>query len=615
MRIKHVKIRNWRSIRNLDIDVGPLMIFVGPNNCGKSNVLTALNFFFSSSEKAEDADRCSAAAPDEDVSVELTFCELTEQDRTTFRQYILPDGLLKVVKLCHADGGDRKVEYHGYRWVPRQEWLNPDNAGEYASKEKLTSIEHEHCSILERYFPSSGKISKSMVEEFQQRFVEDHPDQLNFDLLLERGPFLGRQSVAAGILGHWYLIPAVRDVSDEMKLASTTAYGKLLGNVIHEMREHNKGFQAIMQRIEDAVALLNRGPDQTDYARPEELVELERTLRDELQAWDVDVDIHLSPPDVERLFQQYATIFVDDGVRTALELKGHGLQRWMIFGLIRAWASTLSKIRAREREETASDIRPRAPTDSIFIAFEEPELFLHPQAQRKMLESLKTLAAEPHHQVLICTHSSFFVDMDLHRSICILQKDDAKVGTTARQCVTELFHGEEAGDKKRRFNMAYWFNPDRSEMFFGRKTVLVEGPTEKALFPFLGQRLNVFDHDITIVDCGGKHNLRLYMEVLNAFRIGYLVVHDIDPVTVSPGDTQYQSQLERFRENERIAQTCNLALGAIQTFDPDIEKVAGISKSQGDRLGKPVAALEKFAPSEIELPQRLEEVIRQVFAR
>ena len=614
MHIEHVNIRNWRSIRNLDIDFVPLMIFVGPNNCGKSNVLSALNFFFLPSEKAEEADICSAAEPHEDVSVEVTFCDLSDQDRTTFKQYVLPGGLLKVTRLCRAEGGG-KGEYHGHRSLPEEEWLNPDKIGEYLTRDSINSIPHAHCDIAETYFPGSGRIKREMVEEFQQKFIEDHRDQLEFHEKLEEGPFLGRETVAAGILGDWYLIPAVGDISQETKLTSSTAYGRLLGNVVREMTERNEDFRTIMQQVRDAVALLNRSQDRGDEGRPEELVELERTLREELRVWDVDVDICLKAPDVDKLFQQYATIFVDDGVRTGVELKGHGLQRWLIFGLIKAWASTLNKIRARERQEDSGKIRRRASTESVFIAFEEPELFLHPQAQRKMLESLKVLAAESNHQVLICTHSSFFVDMDLHRSICILHKDDLKVGTTARQCVAELFQGDEAQDKKRRFNMAYWFNPDRSELFFGRKTVLVEGPTEKAFFPFLGQRLNVFDHDVTIVDCGGKHNLRLYMEVLNAFRIPYLVIHDIDPITVPPEDKEYHSQLERFRENDRIAEVCAPELGAIHTFNPDIETVAGISKSQGDRLGKPVAALEKFTSPEIALPQPLEEAVRQTFTR
>lgn len=46
LRIKHIRIKNFRPIVDLSIDVGKMNIFVGLNDAGKSNVLKALNLFF-----------------------------------------------------------------------------------------------------------------------------------------------------------------------------------------------------------------------------------------------------------------------------------------------------------------------------------------------------------------------------------------------------------------------------------------------------------------------------------------------------------------------------------------------------------------------------------------
>lgn len=46
LKIKHIKIKNFRSIVEMDIDTDKLNIFVGLNDAGKSNVLKALNLFF-----------------------------------------------------------------------------------------------------------------------------------------------------------------------------------------------------------------------------------------------------------------------------------------------------------------------------------------------------------------------------------------------------------------------------------------------------------------------------------------------------------------------------------------------------------------------------------------
>ena len=42
MRISHVEIRNFRSIRHLEIDFGETTVFIGPNNAGKTAILDAI---------------------------------------------------------------------------------------------------------------------------------------------------------------------------------------------------------------------------------------------------------------------------------------------------------------------------------------------------------------------------------------------------------------------------------------------------------------------------------------------------------------------------------------------------------------------------------------------
>lgn len=44
--IKSIHIENFRSIKSIDADLSQIAIFVGRNDCGKSNILRALNLFF-----------------------------------------------------------------------------------------------------------------------------------------------------------------------------------------------------------------------------------------------------------------------------------------------------------------------------------------------------------------------------------------------------------------------------------------------------------------------------------------------------------------------------------------------------------------------------------------
>ncbi len=43
MKLSKLKIKNFRSIRDLEIEMGDICAFIGPNNSGKSNILRALN--------------------------------------------------------------------------------------------------------------------------------------------------------------------------------------------------------------------------------------------------------------------------------------------------------------------------------------------------------------------------------------------------------------------------------------------------------------------------------------------------------------------------------------------------------------------------------------------
>ncbi len=46
MRIKSIRIRNFRSISDLKLDLGSLTVICGPNSCGKSNIFEAIKFAF-----------------------------------------------------------------------------------------------------------------------------------------------------------------------------------------------------------------------------------------------------------------------------------------------------------------------------------------------------------------------------------------------------------------------------------------------------------------------------------------------------------------------------------------------------------------------------------------
>jgi CRISPR-associated exonuclease Cas4 len=165
--------------------------------------------------------------------------------------------------------------------------------------------------------------------------------------------------------------------------------------------------------------------------------------------------------------------------------------------------------------------------------------------------------------------------------------------------------------------MAHWVNPDRGEMFFAKKVVFVEGETEKTIIPYLADRLGCLDHEVSLVDCGSKFNLPLYMAIANAFCLEYLVIHDEDalpnpiPANWKEGRINDKECTNAF--NSIIADSCDRKFGSVRVLSPDFESFAGVSKAQGDKKGKPIAALDYFGDLD-EVPPDVEALVRIVYA-
>ena len=610
MKISNLEIRNYRSIDHISISCDSLLTLLGPNNHGKSNILSALEFALSTSAKPVEQDFFAfRETNDNELWVEMTFRDLTEQETNTFKRYVLSDSCICIRKTARISEGSVALAYNGWLEEPKGEWLRTENASKYNTRDKIK------VTPLGELVPPKGRISKALVEAAQQKYIDEHRDTLTFVRHLETSPLLGQRNVAGGVLPEFFLIPAVRDLSDEIKIRSTTTFGRLMNRAVRDMAERDERFNDARTQLRSLIDSLN-ARDGKDHST-NELSVLERGIEQELVGWGVKVNIEVTPPELEKLFELGTDIHLDDGVRTTADRKGHGLQRAMIFALLRSWAATL---RSQRNSSAAEGVSARRQSDSVIFAMEEPELFLHPQAQRRLSDSLRQISETPEHQVFLCTHSTHFVDLVHYKDIAIISKDDSSSSSQVRQCTEELFEGDDIHDEKKRFHMAQWINPDRGELFFARRVVFVEGETEKVLIPFLSKKLDLFDAGVSIIDCGSKYNLPLYISIANAFEISYLVVHDEDPLPEPIPDNWNQdkrrSKQRTFALNQEISDSVKPTLGAIEIMCPDLERTSGVPRAQGERKGKPLAALDYFdGISPKEIPEALISMVTAAYKK
>jgi DNA replication protein DnaC len=370
-----------------------------------------------------------------------------------------------------------------------------------------------------------------------------------------------------------------------------------------ELREPTPTYALALGAMRAAIARFNATLEDgtPNPERPVDLPNLERELEQALSAWDVTVELEVPTPELDALVSRPA-VHIDDGHKSSLQRKGHGLQRSFLLAALSVWRNHLAENRGDESSDAAAS--------PVILAIEEPELYLHPQQQRVLFDLLKAIAAAGSTQIILSSHSPIFIDVADTTSILRTGKT-IEGGTKIKQLSEALFSGNGNQAKKDRFHLTQWINPTRGELFFAKKVVLVEGPTEIAVIPYVANRLGIFNQNVAVIECGGKGAVTLYIELLKSFEIDYAVVHDEDPVVAAPGTDGFAHQSQMFGLNRTIS-TAVGDPGRIQCISPEFEILVGVSETQGRRKGKPLAALEALEGQPV-LPA-LESLVRWVYS-
>jgi predicted ATP-dependent endonuclease of OLD family len=164
----------------------------------------------------------------------------------------------------------------------------------------------------------------------------------------------------------------------------------------------------------------------------------------------------------------------------------------------------------------------------VIFGIEEPETFLYPNAQRGLYNSFRELSKQT--QIFYTTHSPNFINAYYAYEIEILQKN--KEGGTIVLSKNNKYLTEETA-KKKKFTIYTQFNSERNELFFAKKVILVEGPSDKILWTTICQErwniVNLDEKSISVIECGGKGGVNYFVGVCNLVGIkNYFAIWDED---------------------------------------------------------------------------------------
>ncbi len=588
MKIRKIYIKNFRSIKkeiiNFNNPLYPLSL-VGENNVGKTNILKALDLFFSNT--ARDLTKDDFLNPEDDMEVVIRFYNLNKWEKINIGEANLIDEELYVKQVGKLNSKD-KLKYFSLRVKKEGESGSEFIKSNYEiSKNKFIFSEKiENCN--HQWFPNPA----------------------------------GASNFLSGFLPEFLYVSAIDDVDNELKIKTNNLFGEIISKIIKKLEGSNETIREIKKNLED----LSNLP---------EIKDLNQSLTKELQSifQNISFNFEITSPDFFKIIQDYSESSIEDEIKTKPKLKGEGVQRAIIYSIFKVYSEVLIKADV-ERER------------SLIFAIEEPELYLHPHKQKVFLEALKTIARggetndlDKSDQILYTTHSPNLVEIKEYGSVLIIKKEG---GETAINQINEKIFG--GGDKdKEEFKLAIEFDPERNSLFFAKEVILVEGDTEKVSIKEMADKidLNLDYNNISIVECGGKNKTRPFIRILNGLQIPYTVIIDEDPVkTIFTEEifvecdnckkkVKYMCEEcnERIKSknkeskssndlNEIIKKEINEEIGDLNILSPDFEGVCQKEcsyKTPGHGQSKPFNAYNYFKNCQKEdMPKTIIEIIEDI---
>ena len=163
------------------------------------------------------------------------------------------------------------------------------------------------------------------------------------------------------------------------------------------------------------------------------------------------------------------------------------------------------------------------------VAIEEPEVNLHPQAQRQFINSIKESTKGNKNQVILSTHSPYIIDQLGHINLLLIKKKDHP----KRGFVTELtqirktFFSDYGLQEAGYYKFAGFKN---SDVFFSSYVIITESPTDANVVKLLGEKANIdiSNTSISLLSLGGVDNLKYVLALLKELDIPHCWILDKD---------------------------------------------------------------------------------------
>ena len=353
MYISKIKLENFKSFigkHELYLSEG-INFFVGNNNCGKTTIFKAIEFIQTGKNKE---DYITKGKESEDISVEIEFRGHDVKD-------IINDENLNLKKYQDyiIDNQDGTFSLKVLRSSTNTSITQGKKTVNLDIKNIRVYNPNSEESGIKKYENPTG-IDKTITALFDAQFVHS-------DLKNEEYQDFGKTKVIGKIIND-----ITKDFQKELdEDGNKTVWGEFKD--AHTKAFGDNGLLGILKGLECSITeILNE------------------------QYGEGEVKFNFGLPEIDNFFKTGDVILSDNGISTPVSQKGTGMQRALALSLIQLYAKITNK----------SEGTIEKP---IIFLIDEPETFLHPNAQNKLMEAFNELSRKS--QIFITTHSPYLLKL------------------------------------------------------------------------------------------------------------------------------------------------------------------------------------------------------------
>ena len=463
--IRKVRVKNFRSLEQVEVRLSAITVLIGENNAGKTSFLDAIFAAIGNGVRH---------LAEEDIYLKST------ETKPPREREIVVDLLVRPVD---EEGNDLDAFPSGSAWL--ELWGNgiaqDDDDNDFVGMRMSMSWD----LVKGGYYPQRRFLKewKQDIEEMMDAEIAEQVSQISTDQIAPLS---------------FYYLDAKRDAAEEMK-AKGSIWNRLTsdhGLEASDVSDIEEKLTAINELVVSKSGALSHIQDHLHHVSDivdcdKENISVNAVAR-RLRDLSKGVDVALSTKDAPQF---------------PLSRQGMGTRSLTSVLLFRAYMTW------RQKEQAKEALHP-------FVAVEEPETHLHPQAQRSLFSHLLKIPG----QRIVSTHSPCICSqVDIKSFVHFFKSKDS---TTVSH-----FYQEDEDDldpeSVRKINRQVMST--RGDLLFSRCVVLFEGETEEQALPQFAHdywQRHPNDVGVAFVSVGGSNSYLPFLRLVTKFHIPWVIFSD-----------------------------------------------------------------------------------------